>query len=349
MGEKRKREDWACSSCTFINASDLTKCEMCSSPSCHASEYQTTNAPPPKPSSSKTYSCSACTFVNRIQNNKCEICDTPSTIQQPMPRSIIQNTPRSIIPPTLTTTIYTATWKNGSILPSSLTLLNQIMRDRPNLIVASSFQTDVEWLVNSVIPPSVSRMIYILHSPAPSKDKPSHPRQTRGNSMFCFPRLRGGYGCMHVKLYLILLDLISRLLVIHDTFLRLVICSANLVEYDWTILENVVFIQDFPKITSEACIFQTELKNVLTCLDLPENLVATLDSYDFSLARGHLVFSKPGIYNKNEDAGYNEFGLLGLKRAVSRILVDNPPARNLECQYMVCSISNYPDLFTRIA
>lgn len=113
------------------------------------------------------------------------------------------------------------------------------------------------------------------------------------------------------------------------------ICSSNLVEYDWSILENVVYVQDFPKTRNKACVFQTELKNLLTYLDIPEALISTLDSYDFSRAKGHLVFSKPGIY-KNDSDQYSEFGLLGLKRAVSRISIDSPSNANLECQYLVC-------------
>ncbi|PIL25690.1 hypothetical protein GSI_11440 [Ganoderma sinense ZZ0214-1] len=52
------------------------------------------------------------------------------------------------------------------------------------------------------------------------------------------PFLRGGFGCMHMKFML---------LFFRTGRLRIVISTANLVEYDWRDIENTVWVQDIPK------------------------------------------------------------------------------------------------------
>ncbi|KAM5541013.1 hypothetical protein V8D89_005324 [Ganoderma adspersum] len=52
------------------------------------------------------------------------------------------------------------------------------------------------------------------------------------------PFLRGGFGCMHMKFML---------LFFRTGRLRIVISTANLVDYDWRDIENTVWVQDVPK------------------------------------------------------------------------------------------------------
>jgi hypothetical protein len=185
---KRRQDRWPCGLCTYINNADAEKCSMCDNTRDPTTNLSHTPPPPPPPStaSSSHYNCSACTYKNDLTNESCEMCETenPFAVQNTIQRSIVQAQPN----PTA------EKWKDGVIVPSSISVLRDVMKARPSLIIASSFQTDIEWLVKHVIPPSVSRMIYILHAPATAKDVAPHPRQTRGNSMFCFPELRGGYG-----------------------------------------------------------------------------------------------------------------------------------------------------------
>ncbi|KAL3898109.1 MAG: hypothetical protein SGCHY_002968 [Lobulomycetales sp.] len=173
---------------------------------------------------------------------------------------------------------------------------------------------------------------------------------------------------MHVKL----------ILLVHGTFVRLVIMSANLVAYDWTILENTVYIQDFASHShrsgkepspflqedsashshrsgkelsaflqedsasnshrsgKEPSAFLQDLKNVLHHLEVPIDIIDSLDGFDFSSAKGHLVFARPGLF-KGNDPEFPKLGLLGLSRAVSEI-VDND--QRLEFEYLTSSLGS---------
>lgn len=109
-----------------------------------------------------------------------------------------------------------------------------------------------------------------------------------------FPRFPS-YGVMHSKI----------MLLFYDQWLRLVISSANLMDYDYELVQNIVFVQDFPKsrtgplpATSYAQAspvgpFRKELDHILRLLKLPTDFY--IDNYNFSTVEVKLVYSTPGI------------------------------------------------------
>ncbi|TPX38936.1 hypothetical protein SeLEV6574_g07507, partial [Synchytrium endobioticum] len=111
----------------------------------------------------------------------------------------------------------------------------------------------------------------------------------------------------------------------YDTYLRIVITSSNFYPGDWEILENVLFVQDFPlkqpgHVPTESPFLDT-LAAFLKKLKLPlvakrNDVDALLKSfyqdYDFSNAKGVIVASVNGSY----DSSTCKWGHVGLAKAV---------------------------------
>lgn len=316
MAEKRKRQvSWSCSVCTLINTKDYQNCSACHSPA---------------PTDSTLWSCRKCTYRNQFSAIECEMCLSPPLLPISSSDKI-----ESIV------SLSKGDWASGIICPASAELLKSIMNGSPREIVLSSFQTDVEWILSQVVPSCIARLVFVMNSPPSPEQQPDQARvgpfllTQKGRLLFVFPKLRNsGYGCMHVKLYRFSH---YRMLLVHDDLLRLVISSANLVAYDWNILENIVYIQDFPKLSNPCTIpgrFQVDLCKVLESLRVPESIIRILGNYDFSLANGHLIFSRPGVFKKDaEPESYSSTGLLSLYRAVSQFMPDS--SEPVVCEYMV--------------
>ncbi|KAI9295265.1 phospholipase D/nuclease [Neoconidiobolus thromboides FSU 785] len=167
----------------------------------------------------------------------------------------------------------------------------------------SSYAMDTGWLLSKL--PKVCSKIFVIHKPKSRGEVGNLDKQT----LIVTPKLY--FGVMHAKL----------MLLYYPTFLRVVIGSANLVDFDWNLIENIVFIQDFPKLNrvdgmknSEAkaginnndsnldTLFLKDLKEFLVSLHVPKNVYSTLDEYDFSLVKVSLITSCP--FPKKTNQGY---------------------------------------------
>ncbi|GAA6009790.1 hypothetical protein JCM11491_000814 [Sporobolomyces phaffii] len=131
----------------------------------------------------------------------------------------------------------------------------------------------------------------------------------------------GFQGCMHTKL----------LVYFHEDFCRIVIPSANAIEYDWSIIDNAFYVQDFPLLpshqlpTDESTPFQNPTltqfsKNfiqVVSRLGAPKGVLKFFKDYDFSKSdEVRLVHSMQGKYTDPEkfDSGG---GLASLAKGVA--------------------------------
>jgi hypothetical protein len=120
-----------------------------------------------------------------------------------------------------------------------------------------------------------------------------HPKivALKGNStplQFIHSQHEGMRGNMHIKLCLLEFE----------TFLRVVISSANLTEYDWESIGQCIWYQDFPLCLDKskagtATTFGRDLNDVLTHLNFYPNM---LQHYDFSAAQVQLVASISGYH-----------------------------------------------------
>ncbi len=124
-----------------------------------------------------------------------------------------------------------------------------------------------------------------------SKDS-EHP-----NLIMVYPEKAPGlhYGVFHAKLILIQFT----------DFLRVVVTSANLTTVDWTLLSQVVWLQDFPK--TKLSITETERQGFFAVLHdflvhcYPKNYDPSINlyNYDFSSASADLVASISGRFHKD--------------------------------------------------
>lgn len=165
---------------------------------------------------------------------------------------------------------------------SNLYITDLITRPQLQLAVFSAYVIDQEWL-ETLIPPRTS---VVLFCQRPKGRTVETTIQVSPTLRIVFPQI-SDYGCMHVKL----------MLLYYEDRVRVVIGSSNLVEYDWSQIENIVYYQDFRKLAvhqKSTGQFKDDLLTVLTDMNCPIDVTARLQAFDFSNAIGRLVFSKPG-------------------------------------------------------
>lgn len=178
--------------------------------------------------------------------------------------------------------------------------------DRPNLqkSIVSSFAHDDEWFMPKLKGP----VVVLRHRP------PDIPRELdavqSGNALYVFPAMVGAAGSMHVKL----------LLLFYDHKIRVIIPSANLIQFDWEEMENVLYYQDFPRGNAD-CEFKSILKESLTNMKVPIVSLNALDEFDFTAALGRLVYSRPGTFS--------DIGLQRLSKVVLEMHI--PPSMPIRC------------------
>lgn len=287
-----KDDQWRCHSCTLLNPANLTSCMVCE----NQRQIELNNL--------KSAVCKvpvdlfqACTLENAPGLIYCEACETPlDTVSRSNHDKPIQmNHP---IPK----------FKTAKIAYATMELLRDILQPGSQILVLSSFQTNLEWL-QQILPANIGQFIFVLHSKEAQQE-----RMLDSQTRCVFPRL-AGFGCMHTKL----------ILSIYPSFTRVCITSANFVEYDWKLLENVAYCQDFPRnLQAEPCRFQSDLMRVCSDLSIPSSVIERLKEFDFTDARGHLIQSKPG--NCRDGA----YGLLSLKSAVRNLHL-----KHVSVSYMV--------------
>ncbi|KAF8511258.1 tyrosyl-DNA phosphodiesterase-domain-containing protein [Hysterangium stoloniferum] len=156
--------------------------------------------------------------------------------------------------------------KNKDIRP--VFRLHDIIGDKSELafVILSSYVTQLSWIY-SLLPSAVP--VVLVGQPDDSGNSSVH--NVLPNWVKVTPFLRGGRGCMHIKLMLLFYK---------SGRLRVVIPTANLVDYDWRDIENSVWLQDIPA-RKEAVPrnvgeddFPTQLERVLHSLNVPHGLRA---------------------------------------------------------------------------
>ncbi|KIY69520.1 phospholipase D/nuclease [Cylindrobasidium torrendii FP15055 ss-10] len=165
------------------------------------------------------------------------------------------------------------------------------------------------------------------------------------------PKLHGPYGCQHMK-YMVLFYNTGRM--------RVVVSSANLIPIDWSILENVVWLQDLPprasaiphdpKATDDfAAVLQRILKymgvgDALAILrtehpKLPlESINDLRRRWDFSKVKAHLI---PSLAGKHEGwPTVIQTGHTRLMKAIMDMKLGSRPG-DLSLEYQGSSIGLY--------
>ncbi|KAJ1924348.1 hypothetical protein IWQ60_005261 [Tieghemiomyces parasiticus] len=216
-----------------------------------------------------------------------------------------QNVPRFLAGATLPNYLATSPDHGGIRLEDLL--------DKPHLqkAVLTSFVVDRPWLLSKLpadIPICLVKNWSANHGELPGAVKVIPNTMLIHPKMPSFPR----YACFHAKL----------MLLYFPDFLRVAVCSGNLIAYDWDVMENTVFCQDFPKLDAEAGNdrladpkgFAHTLERFLGDCDVPLQVRATLRAYDFSNAKGYLIPSVPGSYPLDRTPSYGQVRLRDVVR-----------------------------------
>ncbi|KZO92068.1 phospholipase D/nuclease [Calocera viscosa TUFC12733] len=217
-------------------------------------------------------------------------------------------------------------------------------------VLLSSYCTDTPWLTTFL---PIDRPLLLVVDP--DHDQRSHAGLKHlgiGDWLRVTPRIWQSRGVMHIKL----------MLLFHKSGrLRIVLPTANLVDYDWRDIENTVFVQDLPSIHDPSAEdpqshdFPTYLWGVLKSLNVPAGLLNLVNTgyhslpiqsladlqnkWDWSKVKAKLVASVAGNYE-----GWYNVRMYGHPRLAAVIRdIGAPPKKgkqlNIECQGS--SVGNY--------
>ncbi|TPX33023.1 hypothetical protein SmJEL517_g04029 [Synchytrium microbalum] len=184
--------------------------------------------------------------------------------------------------------------------------------------VCSAMVIDETWLLNATKPINLKNLVLIRNMDGEKKQQHREHYVEDWIGVLGFPTslievLVQGWGLYHPKFMLLKFD----------SFVRIVIGSSNLYAGDWEVLENCLYVQDFPlQKGGTQSEFSTALQEYITAINLPavagrvnvrEVITGMFSNYDFSAAKGVVVGSVKG----NHSAASSKFGLVGLAKAVA--------------------------------
>ncbi|KAJ2502629.1 hypothetical protein GGH96_000915 [Coemansia sp. RSA 1972] len=167
----------------------------------------------------------------------------------------------------------------------------------------TSFIIDMDWLLSHLLPHTP---LTLIADQTKHIDSSLHQNITWCNPEFVVPDVQ----IMHTKL----------MLLVYTTHVRFVISTGNLVPEEWTVVQNSVFIQDFPLDYTRvfaANEFSTSLALSLHDLSVPFGVVARLNHVDFARARARIVTTVPTGGNR-VNANMESYGMLRLAHVISQ-------------------------------
>ncbi|KAJ1664587.1 hypothetical protein IW140_005021 [Coemansia sp. RSA 1813] len=204
----------------------------------------------------------------------------------------------------------------------SLTDLVQPNRLRKALL--TTFVMDIDWLLSHFDP---STKLVIVKSYRPKEEDPGVYQSEGGRLTFINPTFGAQkFPVMHSKI----------MLLFYDNYVRFATLSANLVEIDWTVLANIMFIQDFPYTPdsipagmtnrNDQCSLQfgETLKAALLDLDVPEQVVSQLKHMDMSRARVHIVTTVPSPRFRLKSKRADSYGVSRLGNVIETLRGSTP-------------------------
>ena len=236
------------------------------------------------------------------------------------PHSInIRNLNHSVSPgPIYLDGVVKKTWAFGHERNDDIKIEEVLQRNHLNLAVLSSFQWNVEWILNKVN--THSTQVYFVMQAKDESTKTQYRQETArmANLRLCFPSMEGQVNCMHSKL----------MLLSYPTHLRVVVPTANLVPYDWGetgVMENMAFLIDLPRLpndghvsTNKLTTFGKDLIYFLQAMGLEESVIQSVQKFDFSKTNDlAFVHTIGGAHTNNES--WRRTGYCGLGRAVNQL------------------------------
>ncbi|THH13363.1 hypothetical protein EW146_g6842 [Bondarzewia mesenterica] len=238
--------------------------------------------------------------------------------------------------------------------------LSEIIGDKSQLSLAiiSTYALDVQWIYQFFDPSTP--VVLVTDSDGPPTEKKILPNWIRVT-----PFLPNGRGLMHMKFFLLFYK---------SGRLRIGISTANLIDFDWSDVENTVWVQDVPRRPSpiphdpKASDFPAVFEDILRALNVSPALISSVHNdvrfptclfkdnlyvnflpIDFFLASTHMLASNnPSGVNTSCIAGKHEgwpnvvkTGHMALMKSVREIGADACRTRRVVIEYQGSSIGNY--------
>ncbi|KAJ2313273.1 hypothetical protein H4S02_001907 [Coemansia sp. RSA 2611] len=187
--------------------------------------------------------------------------------------------------------------------------------------LVTSFVVDMEWLLAHI---REGTKLVVVKSYDPQSEPPG-VQQTRGGQLtIVHPKFgRTRYPVMHSKL----------MLLFYPTYVRFVASSANLIDVDWSELQNMVFMQDMPLNTNRTfaeTVFGTMLGQALRDLSVPEPVVEQLRHVDMSRVTVRVVTSVPSLRG-GARAHAQAYGLARLAQVARELGRMDPLSTDVYC------------------
>ncbi|KAL1934864.1 hypothetical protein VTP01DRAFT_7046 [Rhizomucor pusillus] len=181
------------------------------------------------------------------------------------------------------------TYIAGFTDPRAIRIEDIIQKNTLKKAVLTAMVASEEFLETHI--PRETNVCLVMHGPRATS------RQVGNRVLITAPMLNSKFGVFHSKL----------MLLVHDTYMRVVIGSANLISFDYRDIENVVFIQDFPKLQKPVDTLPTfakDLEDVLDKLRVPASVKQELYNYDYSKAKAQIVASVSGTFEGADSKNY---------------------------------------------
>ncbi|GAA5937021.1 uncharacterized protein JCM15063_000130 [Sporobolomyces koalae] len=195
-------------------------------------------------------------------------------------------------------------------------------RSTLQLAIVSAFVMDELWIANQF--PRETPLLLINPGPITNPVQIELVGSYKLNLFRVNPERRSPdpfVGCMHTKL----------MVYYHKDFCRIVIPTANAIEYDWAQIDNAFYVHDFPLLPEEPHVdlspyqnpthtqFSKNMFQVLTKLGTPKAFLKGGKNYNFSGSRDvRLVHSIQGRYTDGDDFDKGG-GLASLAKAVDSL------------------------------
>ncbi|CAO3651027.1 unnamed protein product [Mucor hiemalis] len=199
------------------------------------------------------------------------------------------------------------TYVQGFVGPDYIRFEDIVNKDKLKKALVTAFVCSMDF-INENFPMDVN-MCIVTHG------RPAMKRQVHSHRIVIQPPLQDSkYGVFHPKL----------MLLFYESYMRVVIGSANMERYDYEELENVLFIQDFPRLNTplksvtDLPSFARDISELLDRMQVPASVKAELLNFDFAKAKAQIVASVSGVF-EGENA-YTKYGHTRLAQVVNNIM-----------------------------
>ncbi|OMH84334.1 Tyrosyl-DNA phosphodiesterase 1 [Zancudomyces culisetae] len=172
--------------------------------------------------------------------------------------------------------------------------------------VMTTFVLDYEWLRGKL--GNNVNLCLVINFEKDKDYKVEVKRLDENTVIVAPPQTKSRFGIFHPKIMVLWFE----------TFVRIVISSANLIALDWEVMQNILFVQDFPLLTEktekkDVSEFGCDIIQFFEAIKVPEQVLEAIEKIDFSTAKYRALASIPGKFPINEA----KYGYLGLSKALS--------------------------------